>query len=121
MAAFLGAAMNEGRHSVSTNLAIASVAPVQTTLPIREVIAPAPAASTPAPSKSSAPSPFNPGLHLDPALNIVVLQFYDSKGEVTRSVPSQKQLQAYQQESGQRPPASHTPDAYPGTSLTAAG
>jgi hypothetical protein len=38
----------------------------------------------------------NPGLHLDLALNLVVLQFVDDKGDVTRSIPSEKQLKAYQ-------------------------
>ncbi|HTZ70724.1 MAG TPA: hypothetical protein VMB71_08765 [Acetobacteraceae bacterium] len=43
------------------------------------------------------PPPVNPGLHLDPALNLVVLQFFDSEGNVTQSIPSQRQLQAYRQ------------------------
>ena len=38
----------------------------------------------------------NPSLHLDPALNLVVLQFLDNKGDVTDSIPSPKQLKAYQ-------------------------
>ncbi len=38
----------------------------------------------------------NPGLHLDVALNIAVLQFVDSNGDVTETIPSQKQLKAYQ-------------------------
>jgi hypothetical protein len=38
----------------------------------------------------------NPDLHVDLALNIVVLQFYNAQGDITQSIPSQKQLQAYQ-------------------------
>lgn len=38
----------------------------------------------------------NPSLHLDLALNLVVLQFLDDKGDVTDSIPSPKQLKAYQ-------------------------
>ena len=34
-------------------------------------------------------------LHLDLALNLVVLQFVDDNGNVTNSFPSAKQLQAY--------------------------
>ncbi len=37
----------------------------------------------------------NPSLHLDLALNLVVLQFVDDKGDVTSSIPSVKQLKAY--------------------------
>jgi hypothetical protein len=46
------------------------------------------------------PSPVNPGFHLDPALNIVVLQFFDAEGNVTQSIPSQKQLNAYRADDG---------------------
>ncbi len=42
----------------------------------------------------------NPGLHLDVALNIAVLQFVDSNGDVTETIPSQKQLKAYQESQG---------------------
>ncbi len=38
----------------------------------------------------------NPSLHLDVALNLVVLQFLDDKGDVTDSIPTAKQLKAYQ-------------------------
>jgi hypothetical protein len=38
----------------------------------------------------------NPSLRLDPALGIVVLEFHNDAGAVTTSVPSQRQLQAYQ-------------------------
>ncbi len=44
---------------------------------------------------SPSPPPVNPGLHVDVALNIVVLQFFNASGEVTQSIPSPKQLQAY--------------------------
>jgi len=37
----------------------------------------------------------NPSLHLDLALNLVVLQFVDDNGNVTNSFPSAKQLKAY--------------------------
>jgi hypothetical protein len=49
---------------------------------------------------SSTAPPLNPGLHLDLALNVVVLQFFDAKGNVTQTIPSQKQLEAYQADSG---------------------
>ena len=37
----------------------------------------------------------NPSVHVDLALNIAILQFVDDKGNVTVSIPSEKQLKAY--------------------------
>ena len=47
---------------------------------------------------ANGPPSVNPGLHLDVALNLVVLQFFNAQGEVTQSIPSQKQLAAYAQD-----------------------
>lgn len=55
-----------------------------------------PSAGAQAAPGGQSPPPVNPGLHLDLALNVVVLQFYNAQGEVTQSIPSPKQLQAYQ-------------------------
>jgi hypothetical protein len=52
------------------------------------------------PSQSQGTTNLNPGFRLDPALNLAVLQFFDEKGDVTQTIPSQKQLQAYQQDFG---------------------
>jgi hypothetical protein len=38
----------------------------------------------------------NPSLQLDPELGLVVIQFRNDAGEVTTSVPSERQIQAYQ-------------------------
>jgi hypothetical protein len=46
------------------------------------------------------PHPVNPDFHLDLALNIAVLQFFDAKGNVTQSIPSQKPLDAYRADDG---------------------
>jgi hypothetical protein len=90
---------------VSGDLAISSATPVQPTLTGRGTSGgpaftpttdPAPAAT----SSAAGPPLVNPGLHLDPALNLVVLQFFDSQGDVVQSIPSQKQLQAYKQDAG---------------------
>ncbi len=56
-------------------------------------------------SVSNGPPLANPSLHLDLALNLVVLQFFNAAGEVTQSIPSQKQLEAYQKDG---PDASQT-------------
>jgi hypothetical protein len=37
----------------------------------------------------------NPSYVLDLGLGLVVLQYHDQKGEVTSSIPSERQLQAY--------------------------
>ena len=38
----------------------------------------------------------NPSLRLDPALGLVVLEFHSDSGAVTSSIPSERQLEAYQ-------------------------
>ncbi len=38
----------------------------------------------------------NPSLELDPALGLVVIQFRNDSGAVTDSIPSERQLAAYQ-------------------------
>lgn len=49
----------------------------------------------------------NPRLRIDAALNIVVLEFRDDAGEVSRSIPSAKEIKAYRDgsaETGAEPP-----------------
>ncbi len=52
---------------------------------------------------NAGPPAINPTAHVDPALNLVVLQFFDAKGDLEQSIPSQKQLDAYRQDAGQAP------------------
>jgi hypothetical protein len=91
---------------VPSDFAISSVASVPPSPPAHAApslpAAPPQAAATGA---SGAPA-LNPGLHLNPALNLVVLQFFNAEGEVTQSIPSQKQLRAYQQDGGVKPASS---------------
>ncbi len=73
--------------------------------PAAQAVLPAPGAIPPAAdpvaSVTGSKRPLiNPGLHLDVALNIAVLQFVDSNGDVTETIPSQKQLKAYQDSQG---------------------
>ena len=59
---------------------------------------PPPASQSVDPATAAAASKrplLNPSLHVDLALNIVVLEFIDKKGTVTDSIPSEKQLKAY--------------------------
>ena len=82
--------------SITQAVPVAPVARAQSPTP---AASPASAASTAAQSSRSSASPqLNPGLHLDLALNLVVLQFFNAKGDVIQSIPSQKQLEAYQQD-----------------------
>lgn len=46
------------------------------------------------PPPAQAPT-FNPHLRLDPALNLVVIEFRAADGEVLRSFPTPRELQAY--------------------------
>jgi len=91
---------------VPTDISIQSVAPVSFIPPQRTSADQASAATQIAPSQSAGinlatiPPPINPDFHLDPALNIVVLQFFDAEGNVTQSIPSQKQLNAYRADDG---------------------
>jgi hypothetical protein len=51
----------------------------------------------PAPTPSTPWQLPNPRLRLDPTLGLVVLEFHnDTNGAVTRTIPSQSQLEAYQ-------------------------
>ena len=43
---------------------------------------------------SAAPPP-SPALRMDPELGLVVLEFRDSRGEVTASAPTSRELEAY--------------------------
>jgi hypothetical protein len=53
------------------------------------------ARAPPQPVAAPLPTP-NPILRLDPALGMVVIEFHDTSGAVTTSIPSQRQLAAYQ-------------------------
>ena len=52
----------------------------------------APRAASPPASSAAYP---NPTMRLDPALGVVVIAFHDGHGAVTRSIPTQQQLDAY--------------------------
>jgi hypothetical protein len=85
---------------VSGDLAIPQTTPRQAAQ-IEQIRAPGtvtPAAPDPAAVTAASKRPLtNPSLHIDVALNLVVLQFVDDKGVVTSSIPSAKQLKAYQE------------------------
>jgi hypothetical protein len=63
----------------------------------------------------------NPSMRLDAALGLVVIEFRDSAGSVSTSIPSERQLQAYRQyersrsEAGQPGPEGLAPGTPPGS------
>jgi hypothetical protein len=61
----------------------------------------APATATPA-AATAAGNP-NPTLRLDPALGLVVIEFVSKSGAVTTSIPTQRELAAYQNGTAQPP------------------
>ena len=65
--------------------------------------------SPPQVGPAPAPSPItNPSFRLDPALGLVVIEFRNDAGAVTTSIPSERQLQAYQRwQTTQFGPAPH--------------
>src|SRR5258708_35226914 len=72
---------------------------VQATLPIRgsgDSTAP-PRMTVPTQEPEAKPVPLfvNPSFTFDPTVGLVVIDFHDDKGEVSSSIPSQRQLDAY--------------------------
>jgi len=61
--------------------------------PVPEQRAPA---AEPVQAAPAAPPITNPTLRLDAALGLVVIEFRNQSGGITTSIPSQRQLQAYQ-------------------------
>lgn len=53
------------------------------------------AMAVPVPAASSPMHP-NPSYHIDPALNMVVIEFISARGQITNSLPTPQQLDAYQ-------------------------
>lgn len=51
----------------------------------------------------------NPTLRLDASLGLVVIEFRDSGGNVTHSIPSQRQMEAYRTHQ-ETPPSPGRPD-----------
>ena len=64
------------------------------------------AAAPPTPVRAPAQPFVNPGLRLDPALGLVVIEFRDRAGAITGSIPSERQIQAYRLH--QQPPPGQT-------------
>jgi hypothetical protein len=63
-------------------------------LPVTAARPPAPASGAEAPAEAAPPPP-NPALRIEPALGVVVLEMREAGGRVVRSVPSERELEAY--------------------------
>jgi hypothetical protein len=66
--------------------------------PNENVVQPKPESVIP-PANASPPQTgppiFNPTLHFDAALGLVVIEFRDASGQVTTTIPTQRQMDAY--------------------------
>jgi hypothetical protein len=74
---------------------------------IRDTAGPAPPRPTPPPRPEAGPAPdaargatqpaplLNPRLRIDAALNLVVLEFRDDAGEISRTIPTAREIDAY--------------------------
>ncbi len=72
-------------------------APISPVAPVALAATASPARRGPA-SPAAAPSPpgaGNPSAHFDPSVGLVVLEFHDTAGAVSHSIPSAEQLRAY--------------------------
>lgn len=76
--------------------AVSNAAPIQSMAPLH---APTPDKDEARPPQTPAAKPTqpytNPALRLDPALGLVVIEFHDDAGKLTRSIPNQRQIDAY--------------------------
>ncbi|WP_407026162.1 hypothetical protein [Roseococcus sp. DSY-14] len=71
------------------------IAPLPPILPSRPAgRASPPAAAAPESAPDASPGP-NPRLRVDPALNLLVVEFRGAGGEVTRTSPTEQELRAY--------------------------
>jgi len=55
----------------------------------------APPPPGPSPERAAAPIAPNPSLRIEPTLGVVVFEVRDASGQVTRSVPTERELRAY--------------------------
>jgi hypothetical protein len=82
------------------------------------------AAQAAAPAAPSTPLYLSPSLQIEPGLGLVVLEFRDATGNVTDSIPSQRQLQAYRLHQATPPglidPTAPQPAPHPATGETPA-
>jgi hypothetical protein len=74
-----------------------------------------PTVATPptAPGIPASPGVPNPILRLDPALGLVVIEFLSKSGSITSSIPSQRELNAYQDGTAQLPGVSQSVTSQP--------
>jgi hypothetical protein len=84
---------------MSSDLIVLPVAAVRTASDTAQAKAAVVQPPPPPPAAEQAtnhPSIPNPKLRLDPELGLVVIEFRNDNGTVTTSIPSQRQLEAYQ-------------------------
>lgn len=77
-----------------SDLAISASAPIPAISPVAQDRGTGHVASEPV-QIGSAPSYPNPAMHIDPVLNMVVIEFHNASGQITDSTPTPRQLNAY--------------------------
>jgi 3-oxoacyl-ACP reductase-like protein len=85
-----------------TNLSISAIAPATVSSGLTPSMTRASDSSTASAaatstSSSAAPVYTNPDIHIDPATNLVVMQFRNDTGTLVDQIPTQQQLDAYRQ------------------------
>jgi hypothetical protein len=70
----------------------------------------------PAPTQTGNPTPAgppppSPTLRFDPAAGVLVIEFHNDAGEITNSIPTQQQLEAYRSHAGSAAPPATPPAA----------
>jgi hypothetical protein len=97
---------------MSSDLSIGAVTPNPA---IRTAEAAQAAAAPPAPPASantSTPGTPNPTLRLDAALGLVVIEFLSKSGAITTSIPTQRELTAYQDGTAEPPGTQPAPTVH---------
>ena len=86
-------------------------------LPPRPALMPRAGPPPASPPAGSPPQPLlNPRLRIDPALNLVVLEFRDRGGEISRTIPTAREIEAYR--SGAAPRVAEPPARGPALDVT---
>ena len=88
-----------------SDLTIGAVAPGPA---IRQAEETHPVSATATSGESTSPGTPNPTLRLDPALGLVVIEFVGKSGAISSSIPTQRELTAYQDGTAQPPGSAHT-------------
>jgi hypothetical protein len=63
-----------------------------------------PTPATPSTTAAAGPPPPSPTLRFDPSAGVLVIEFHNDAGQITNSIPTQQQLDAYRNHAATAPP-----------------